>query len=203
VREAQFRTLLIRRITARQKVGAGSRIFQEFALPQQGARIDLALVNSQLSGFEIKTDRDSLARLPSQELAYGKVFDRLYLVAQSRHIDKGADLLPSWWGLIELTSGKWVQHRPAGRNPKVDLTAVVKLLWRDEAYALLEQIGESRGLRSAPKAALWGAISDSAFVAKNPAGLRRYVRTALKKRAGQTAELERKSDGDLFLRAAR
>ena len=61
-------------------------------------RIDMAVVNGELTGYEIKSDMDTLARLVGQANAYGSVLDRVVLVTTERHVDSALPLLPDWWG---------------------------------------------------------------------------------------------------------
>ena len=71
----------------------------EFAILEGSGRIDVAVVNSKLHGYEIKSAVDTLERLPSQQESYSKVFDRITLVADERHIPEAVKILPPWWGL--------------------------------------------------------------------------------------------------------
>src|ERR1700752_2733932 len=56
-------------------------------------RIDLAVVNGTLHGYEIKSDIDSLRRLALQIELYSKVLDRATLVVGQRHLDEALDML--------------------------------------------------------------------------------------------------------------
>lgn len=58
----------------------------ELTLGTSGTRADVAvLANAELIGLEIKTERDSLRRLPSQLEAYSRYFDHVVVVAASSH----------------------------------------------------------------------------------------------------------------------
>jgi hypothetical protein len=66
------------RDTLRQEVRAKSCVSEtidEFWVPRTNERADLAAIGSRLWGFEIKTDRDTLRRLPRQVEAYNRLFD--------------------------------------------------------------------------------------------------------------------------------
>jgi hypothetical protein len=68
------------------------------------------VLNGSISGFEIKSERDSLARLRSQIPNYARCFDSLTLVAPARHLNHAREMLPNWWGLMEVTverAGEW------------------------------------------------------------------------------------------------
>lgn len=107
--------------------------------------MDIALISSELHGFEIKSDRDTLRRLPAQKLAYGKIFHRMTLVVAPRHLRAAKRMIPSWWGLWVATQngGKvaLTELRGSAENPRVCVNALAQLLWREEAARLLEQHG--------------------------------------------------------------
>jgi hypothetical protein len=60
-------------------------------------RIDVAVINGELTGYELKSDRDTLERLPLQAELYSRVFDRLILVVGKRHAKKAIEHIPEWW----------------------------------------------------------------------------------------------------------
>lgn len=124
----------------------GSRLVPEFDVGQGSARIDLAVIGHQMDGFEIKSDRDTLERLPRQAEEFGRVFDRLTLVGSPRHVARAEHLLPAWWGLSLISPGsrRVVVVRPASANPGVEPTYRLRLLWRDEVLQALAERGERR-----------------------------------------------------------
>ena len=67
------------------KGDAETVIVEELGIQHGLSRIDLAVVNGELHGFELKRDRDTLARLPEQTETYGRVLDRVTLVIGERH----------------------------------------------------------------------------------------------------------------------
>src|SRR5262245_39425246 len=76
-----------------------ARLVEEMGIWSGSVRIDIALINGSLSGYELKSDSDTLERLPRQLAIYGRVFDYLHLVVGKRHADKARALLPDWWGV--------------------------------------------------------------------------------------------------------
>jgi hypothetical protein len=141
---------------------SGSRLVPEFDICQGSARIDLAVVSDRLDGFEIKSDRDSLDRLPRQAEHFGRVFDRLTLVGSPRHLASAERTLPAWWGLSLLAQGsrQLVSVRPAEANPGVEVAHRVRLLWRDEVVRALAEHGgtSTRGTRHE----LWRQLAEVA-----------------------------------------
>lgn len=58
----------------------GARVVDELGIRQGSARVDLAVINGSINGFEIKSDADRLDRLGRQRDAYGTVLDTVTLV---------------------------------------------------------------------------------------------------------------------------
>lgn len=114
----------------------------EFWVPPSNERADVAVIGATMEGFEIKTERDTLKRLPRQADAYTRVFDRCHAVLAQRHVDKALEILPPWWGVQLIDEGpSFMTLREPGRNLNVDPETLVRLLWRDEAFAALCEIG--------------------------------------------------------------
>ncbi|SRR6266540_1966504 len=183
MRDADVRSALRATVLARHLSDPATLVIDELGLESGVVRVDIAVVNGRLHGYEIKSDADTLERLPAQVEGYGRVFDRVTLVVGSRHAAAAQRLVPKWWGVYvaeEDAAGR-VRFRAARReraNPGLDLHAVAALLWRDEALALLKARGRARGLRSKPRRDLYRALVESV----TPTALRRCVREALKTR---------------------
>ena len=184
MRDPEIRAELHRRLRLRHGDDPNARIVDEMSVLTGECRIDVALINGRIEGFEIKSESDSLARLPRQALAYGQVFDRLTMVCAERHLDLAFALLPEWWG-IEVAEARGpdtriVRKRAARANPAVEPQAIAQLLWRSEALSALEALNAARGLRSKPRRTLWTALADVA--PRNE--LRAMVRETLRARQG-------------------
>jgi len=127
-------------------------IFEELGVQHGLSRIDLAVVNGELQGFELKSDSDTLARLPEQVVSYGRVFDRVTLVVGERHLRRAVEVVPDWWGVrlarTESDKLEFTDLKHAMRNPSPDPASIVALLWRAEALNFLGELGVVAGLRS-------------------------------------------------------
>lgn len=65
----------------------------ELTLGTSGTRADVVVLgDAELIGIEIKTERDSLRRLPSQLEAYSRYFDHVVVVAASCHFAELAEI---------------------------------------------------------------------------------------------------------------
>jgi hypothetical protein len=184
--DSAVRTLLKRHL-ADTGLGHGTVILDELGLCQGDVRVDVAAVNGELSGFEIKSPADTLARWPKQRRIYSQVVDRAWLVAPEKTLAAAA--APDWWGLIRIVEtpdrlGLRVV-REAAFNPSPDAYAIACLLWRDEALAALEQFGLDRGVRTRRRRLIWRRLADQLPLDD----LRRAVRSALKIRPQRVAQL--------------
>lgn len=159
VRKLLYQTEL-RRIRTEQPA---SRIVNELVLLRGLVRVDVAVINDSLHGYEIKSASDNLDRLPAQQAAYRKVFDRMTLVADEKHVPEAVKLVPPCWGLIAVgeRDGKAYANQiwPAIRSRELDSLALAQLLWRDEAIELIDYFGLARGLRDKPRKVLWQALA--------------------------------------------
>jgi hypothetical protein len=121
-------------------------VIDELGLHHGRYRADIAVVNGNLVGYEIKSDVDSLRRLDKQVSGYNSVFDRVHLIATNKHLPEARAIIPKWWGIILVTEGprggiKFTRIQQARKNPVVDDYAVAKLLWRNEAVQILIEHG--------------------------------------------------------------
>ena len=172
-------------------LGQATIVLDELGLCQGDVRVDVAAVNGELAGFEIKSPADSLVRWPKQRRVYSQVVDRAWLVAPENTL--AAAKAPEWWGLIRIVEtpdrlGLRVV-REAGVNPAPDPYAIACLLWRDEAIRALEAFGLDRGVRTKRRRLIWQRLADQLPLDD----LRRAVRAALKIRPQRIAELAKKS----------
>jgi len=168
---------------------AGTRtiIVDELPICWGDTRIDIAVVNSSLYGYEIKSDRDTLERLPRQVELYNKIFDKLTLVCSPRLISKAKEMLPDWWGiqitLADITMPEGVRlekERDPQPNEHVDLRSLIELTWKEEAINILAARGMARGFRSRPRWDIWDRIVEMI----EPSEIKTAVRDCLRARVG-------------------
>lgn len=123
-------------------------ILHELKIPRPSARVDIAIVNGELTGLEIKSDVDDLTRLPRQISAFSGFFDRVLVVSTIRHVAKLQETLPYWWGIslaVPVKGAlKFKEQRRAGSNPKPDTMALLYALTCRELAGILF----SRGLKA-------------------------------------------------------
>ena len=171
------------------RLGAATVVLDELGLCQGDVRVDVAAVNGELAGFEIKSPADGLARWPKQRRIYSKVVDRAWLVAPDNTLDSAK--APEWWGLIRIVETRdrlgLRVAREAQLNPSPDPYSIACLLWRDEAINALAVFGLDRGVRTKRRSVIWQRLADQVPLDD----LRRAVRAALKVRPQRIAELSK------------
>jgi hypothetical protein len=184
MRDRDIRQALTGFLRDRYAQDTDTLIVGELGLCRGAARVDMAVVNGSLHGFEIKSERDTLERLPGQAAIYGEALDNVTIVCSSKHLESVRAKVPDWWGIIEAEpQGDGVAlrlRRPASNNPTVNVEAQSLLLWRDEALHLLQQFGLAHRLLSKPRAVLCRTLAE-----RVPAeDLAEAVRATIKARAG-------------------
>lgn len=133
-----------------------TKVFEEFGVRHGTARIDIAVINGVMYGYEIKSDRDTLKRLSEQVNEYNAVFDKLTLVVGKRHLYDAIKLVPDWWGIIVAKiniNDKVIFNtiRKAENNPGQKQISIARLLWKEEALQILEKQNKAMGFRSKPR----------------------------------------------------
>lgn len=166
-----------------------ARIVDELSLCQGAARVDLAVVNGSIAGYEIKSAADTLDRLARQRAVYNRALEFVVLVCAETHIVAARRRVPAWWGLWIASADasgptpdvamRFTELRQARPNPKLDVRATAELLWRDEAVALLR----THNRRVPPKSATRARVWDCLVRELTPEDLLAGVRCAIKVRS--------------------
>ena len=182
MRDPEIRKELRRRLQDEYGNDPSTLILDELGVCCGQIRADMAVVNKDLKGFEIKSDQDTLIRLESQTSTYCRVFDTVSIVVALKHFEKATKRVPSWWGILiaECTDFEpnIVVYREEKENPAPDPLAIAQLVWRDEAWEILKAHHLHFGLRARTRHYLWAALVNS-FSLEH---LRLLVRTKIKQR---------------------
>lgn len=145
---------------------ANTLIVDELSLCQGEARIDMAIINGSLHGIEIKSERDSLDRLPSQAMIYSKVMDTVTIIAGKNHANNINELIPEWWGIKQARANDdgeiyLVNIRESQVNCSVDPYSLAQLLWKDEALDILKNHKLEKGMISKPRKEIWLKLAEN------------------------------------------
>lgn len=133
--------LIVEALVSRARTAAPeSLLIPEFGILRGSARIDLAMLDAGIEGWEVKSDLDDPSRLPRQVEAYNRVFDRVTLVVGPKNAARCEPLVPAWWGIALATDGSIDELRPGARNPSPEPHEIADLLWRGELEAALRAL---------------------------------------------------------------
>ena len=152
MRDRDVRRVVLERLASEHAGDQHTRVVEEMEVWSGTVRVDIAVINGELGGYELKSDRDTLERLPLQADIYSRVFDRVTLVVGTKHAAKARKIIPKWWGVIiaTYTAGevKLTDYRSAKPNPRREALVLVDFLNKNEALQILEQFGLAKGWRS-------------------------------------------------------
>ena len=165
-REIDIRNYLHSKVLKEHEDMKDARIIDELKLCQGDAIIDIAVFNGSINGYEIKSDSDTLERLPKQIEIYNKVFNKMTIVTGDKYIDNIFRIVPEWWGIIKVINGSskidnFVVVRENKENQHIDSIALIQLLWKDEILELLELFNIKSGVKGKSKKVLWKITSDN------------------------------------------
>jgi hypothetical protein len=140
-------------------------IRHEFGVVSGQRRIDVAVLNGHLAGWEIKSDEDTLKRLPEQAESFGRVMEYLTIVTTSKHLDRSSAILPGSWGLVEAISGaggvRLVRRRRPRINRQTDAFSLAQLLWREEVMDEVKVRGNASGLSRKSRYFVWERLVET------------------------------------------
>lgn len=166
IAESKIRVALKNRLAREFPPSEGNLIIDEMGLCQGEARVDIAVVNGYVHGFEIKSEKDTLARLPGQVDIYSRVLDYVTIVTGPRHTDKVLEEIPDWWGVtesgIKLYGGVvFEKFREPSENPNVELRSLVELLWKEEALEALKDEDLIKAYRNKRRSMIWDKLVET------------------------------------------
>ncbi len=106
------------------------------------SKADLVILNGKSTVYEIKSDRDSLARLANQLVDYRKVFAEIYVIAGEAHVQEVMNSTPSDIGVLSLVRWNRIQtvREAADRPDLVNPVTIFESLRSAEARAILENL---------------------------------------------------------------
>ena len=180
VRAALRRRLTVEHVDEFNRV----RVVEELGIYGE-VRVDVAVLADEMIGYELKSARDTLKRLPKQVEWYSRVLDHAHIVVADNHLSEALTIIPAWWGCTVATTLKdgtvvLQDERAAQQNPCIDSQTLALLLWRSEVLAALEERGLDRGYRSKARGEMTRRLAEALTLTE----LRDLVRETLKTREG-------------------
>lgn len=166
-----------------KETGKLANIFEELGVSHGRARVDMAVVNGIMHGYEIKSDKDTLSRLFDQIHEYNAVFDKITLVVGQRHLLDAIHRIPEWWGItlakidvnqqVVFYSIREARQNEDGQVP----VSLARMLWRAEALKILEERSEADGIRSKTREIIHEKLAE--VLKDDINALKEHVRNAL------------------------
>jgi hypothetical protein len=155
-------------------------VIDELGLSHAKVRIDVAVINGCVHGYEIKSSLDTLERLPVQVELYAQCLEKLTLVCAPRHVDKALDAIPDWCGVLEVKKGtrggmSFTRVRKAAINPRVNAVQLAHLLWRPEALALVSRLDVSEKFTKMPRKELYEIIAAHLSIKQITTAIREFM----------------------------
>ena len=151
-KDTDIRQDLVAWLSALHPDDTNIRICHEFKIRSRGARADIVLLNGELAGFEIKSDADTVARLPHQISAFSAVLDKISVVTTQKNLPKVKAIVPEWCGiLLYSTQGatKFSVIDQALPCPPQNKHELASLLSIGELRLALKTNGNGKGLSKA------------------------------------------------------
>ena len=162
MKDIDIRKALMKKLEKKYRFDQEHLIIEELGLCQGEVRVDIAVVNGFIHGYEIKSERDTLKRLPNQLKIYCRTLESITFVVNDNHLKNIKKIVPSWCGILKANDingrVKLVKIRQSLKNPSIDPSSIVQLLWRDEALDILKELNLNKGMVSKPRAVLWNRL---------------------------------------------
>ncbi|WP_336151284.1 sce7726 family protein [Acinetobacter ursingii] len=164
-------------------------VIDELSLEHGRNRVDIAVFDSCIHGYEIKSSKDNLLRLQNQLSQYSKSLQKVTFVVAENHFKDVMISTPEWCGLILVTKGprggvSFRSMRRAKLNPNVDFFSLAHILWKSEAIDLLYQYGVTERLEYKTRKELYKQLNQVMTVQQ----LALEIKTKLLKRGNWRAD---------------
>jgi hypothetical protein len=108
-------------------------------------KADIAILNGTATVYEVKSERDSLARLERQIRAYARVFAKVYVIASESHIRAVLNSVPESVGILclnrrhQISTLREALDQPEQTSPE----AIFDAIRTEEARLILSSCGIS------------------------------------------------------------
>lgn len=179
-RDSEIRKALHRKKLCAYRSAPNTIVVDELGLAHARTRIDIAVINGCVHGFEIKSSLDTLQRLPMQLELYSQCLEKLTLVCAPRHIAAAEKHTPHWCGIILAEKGlrgavSFETIRRTGTNREIDPIQLAHLLWRPEALTLLSRFDPGHKMTKRPRKELYRELASRMSVSQLTASIREFM----------------------------
>ncbi len=179
-KDADIRAALHAKRLRRAKSHPNTLVIDELGLAHARSRIDVAVINGCIHGYEIKSAKDNLDRCATQIEIYRQTLQKLTFVVSPKHVAGIMSHAPEWCGVIEAERGprggiNLQVLRNAAANPEIDPFMMAHLLWRDEVIQLLGQIGHTPKELRRPRKQLYEMLCETMTTREITASIRAFM----------------------------
>ncbi len=139
--EYVFKNRLIESVFLKKYTNSDATLITELRVGRSVA--DAVLVNGSSTCFEIKTEYDSLNRLPEQISSYRKLFDKIVVIAAESHVQNLLEQVPDDIGLSLLTKNgalKVIRKPTDHSSERIDTTVLTSTLRLKELEKLTKSL---------------------------------------------------------------
>lgn len=135
--EIEIKALVLNKLLKQGAIGNSSLIFNEMNLAGKERRVDLGyLTNNRIVAIEIKSEKDTLARLLGQISGYRKYFDKIILVVASKFTESAMLLTDSDIEVWEVGRGQIKVIRRGKMIKDIDKRNYLDLMTKREVKLL-------------------------------------------------------------------
>lgn len=178
--DSDIRIALHTKRLRRVKAHPDTLVIDELGLAHAKSRIDVAVINGCIHGYEIKSSKDTLDRLNTQIDIYRQTLQKLTIVAAPKHIAGIMTNAPEWCGVMAAEQGprggiRFNVLRNAVANPEIDPVMMAHLLWRDEVIELLDQAGYAPKDLRRPRKQLYEMLCEAMTLREITASIRTFM----------------------------
>lgn len=139
--EPDIKAMVLNHLISKERITPNTSIINEFTIGNYSRRVDLAIVNEKhLVAFEIKSEADTLNRLSGQTNKYLEYFDKVIIVAATKHIKKIVETVPKNVAVWEVIN-KQIKIRQRGKIvPIVNRARLIDLMKANELLKLSHRL---------------------------------------------------------------
>lgn len=163
MRDAEVRKAFHSSVLKSANESEDTMVINELGLKNGVIRADIAVLNGKMIGYEIKTDSDTLKRLPAQVIAYSEVFDKAFIITTHKHLRQVRSLIPKWWGIYQIFesangSYSFKSIRNGCNNKRQNPFTIAQLLWKAEALEIANSLLQNNLKESITKKEIYQTI---------------------------------------------
>lgn len=181
MKDKDLRDLTLKELYQKHNGEENTKIINEMGLINGASRVDIAVVNGILHGYELKSESDNLLRLPRQVQNYNRIFERMTIVVDRKYVESAKGIIPEWWGIMTVRQDRTgLRELRKGRKIKTqDEEALLNLLWKEEYNGLIDLLEYPKKFKKMRKHELFEIILSD----QRKSTVKKYIYDALRNRS--------------------